>query len=713
MSLSAVVGNALSGLQASQASLRASSNNVANVNTPGYARTIANLQSRNVAGSAMGVQVAGITRIADKYLQVASLKAISVAGATQVAADQLDRLQAQFGGLDDPGSLFSRLNNVLSGFSQASVDPSLSVSRLSAAADLQSFFDEAERLSIEVRAQRLEADGRINTTLARSNEILNELFELNGSVQNLSSVGGDTSGAANRQAELLDELSALMDISAAYQQDGRVVVRTGDGVLLVDNFALKLEYQPPGSGAYEISYGKILAVPPGGTAGQELDSHIASGELASLLEMRDETMPNIALELAELAAGAADAVNQAHNNAASYPAPQSLTGRNTGLLGADLHNFSGQTTLAVTDTSGQLVRRIDVDFDAGTLSANGGAAAALGTTVDSLTAAINTALGGDGSASFSNGVMNISATSAANGIASVQDDANPSNRGGRGFSHFFGLNDLVRSTRPSFFQTGMTGAEAHGFTAGTSMSFRVESPNGGLAGSASVTMAAGGSVNDILTGLNDLTTGLGRYATFSLDANGALLQTPNAGYENFKIELTADDTARPGVTTSFSDLFGIGLQARAGRAEILSVDPAILTNGARMSLGQLDIGALTAVGDTVLTVGDSRGGLALQQAFATVRSFEKAGSLAGSSAGLQDYAARFAGQVGSRANRAQSEADSAAVLRETAQQKRANVEGVNLDEELANMTLFQQSYNASARMLQAAKDMTDALMSIV
>ena len=41
MSLSGILGNALSGLQASQAGLRASSNNVANVNTPGYARTIA------------------------------------------------------------------------------------------------------------------------------------------------------------------------------------------------------------------------------------------------------------------------------------------------------------------------------------------------------------------------------------------------------------------------------------------------------------------------------------------------------------------------------------------------------------------------------------------------------------------------------------------------------------------------------------------------
>ena len=60
-----------------------------------------------------------------------------------------------------------------------------------------------------------------------------------------------------------------------------------------------------------------------------------------------------------------------------------------------------------------------------------------------------------------------------------------------------------------------------------------------------------------------------------------------------------------------------------------------------------------------------------------------------------------------------SVAGSAAVLRETAAQKRTDVEGVNLDEELAAMTRFQTSYNASARMLQAAKEMTDILLNIV
>ena len=713
MSLSGILGNALSGLAASQAGLRAASNNVANVNTPGYARTQAQFQSRNVGGVAMGVEVVGISRIVDRHLQSASLRAISEAGGANIRADALDRLQSQFGKLDDAGSLFSRMNSAFSSISQASVDPTLSVSRLAVASDLQSFFDEASRLSNEVRNQRLEADSKISSTVQRTNEIINELYQLNTSVQNLSSSGGDTSGAENRQSELLNELSQYMDVRADYQADGRVVVRTTDGVLLLDNYPATMSYKPSGTGAYGVDYGNIFVQPPNGGAPQQLDSHITGGELRGLLDLRDKDFPEVALDLAELTAGAADALNAAHNNATAYPAPQTLSGRNTGLEGADLHNFTGATTLAVTDASGALVRRVDVDFDAGTLSVNGGAAAAIGNTVDSLTTAIDTALAGVGSASFSAGQLTISADAATNGIATLQDEANPSDRGGRGFAHFFGLNDIVRSNLPGFFETGLTGAEQHGFTAGTELNFEVRSTDGNTVGAVDLTMVAGETFNDVIAALNNPVSGLGRYVTFTLGSDGQLDYAAKAGYEHLDLKLTGDNTARAGSGLAFSQIFGVGLEARAARAEAFDVDPDLRTNTGRLALGQLDISATTVVGDPVITAGDNRGGSALQAALTTARSFDAAGSMSATSASLQDYAARMAGTVGSRAARAESVANSAQVLADTAAAKRADVEGVNLDEELAAMTMFQQSYNASARMLQAAKEMTDTLMGII
>ena len=43
----------------------------------------------------------------------------------------------------------------------------------------------------------------------------------------------------------------------------------------------------------------------------------------------------------------------------------------------------------------------------------------------------------------------------------------------------------------------------------------------------------------------------------------------------------------------------------------------------------------------------------------------------------------------------------------------SSAEGVNLDTELVNLTTYQQSYNASARMIQAAEDMYTTILNLV
>lgn len=713
MSLNGILGSALSGLSASQAGLSSASNNVANVNTPGYARTQTVLQALNVGGVAMGVQVVGISRIADVYLQAASIRAASDASSANAQAQGLDKVQSQFGKLDDEGSVFARLSSTFSSLAQATVDPTLSVARLAATSDLQAFLEESNRLSNMLADQRKDADSQIQAVVLRTNEILDELSSLNADSQSVAVAGGDTSGIANRQSNLLDELASYIDIRTETKSDGRLVVRTTDGVALVEIGVTKLNYTPAGTGGFGANYGRIYTENSNGGQPQVLEGHIASGKLAGLIELRDHILPEIAQELGEMTAGAADALNAAHNNATSYPAPQTLAGRNTGLVAADAHNFTGATTLAVTGATGDLVHRIDIDFDAGTLTVDGGAAIALGTTVGSLTSAINTALGADGTAGFANGVLTLSASNSANGLATLQDVTTPSDRGGRGFAHFFGLNDLVDSTRPGFFETGMTGTEVHEFSTGTSLSFQVSTETGRPSGNFSIPLVTGETVDDVITALNNTTTGLGRYATYSLDSSGQLISTPKTGYEDFEITLTSDTTSRTGSAVSFSELFGLGLSATAGRAQIFSVDPAIRSNSSRLALGQLDISAATVAGDIVISSGDSRGGQILQMAGNQLRQFDAAGSMAATTSSAQDFAARLAGSVGSRASRAQSEASSADVLRSTADTKRSNVEGVSLDEELAAMTQFQQSYNASARMLQAVKEMTTTLLSIV
>ena len=173
-----------------------------------------------------------------------------------------------------------------------------------------------------------------------------------------------------------------------------------------------------------------------------------------------------------------------------------------------------------------------------------------------------------------------------------------------------------------------------------------------------------------------------------------------------------DTTSRGGAGLSFSQLFGLSGEAAAGRAEAFSVADRISGNPEQLSMAQLDLSS-GAVGDTVLFAGDNRGGLALQSMLTSSRAFDASGGLNSAQTSLEQFASRVAGDIGLRAARAESDRASALALSEQAEAKRSNVSGVNMDEELANMTIYQQSYNASARLIQASKEMTDTLLNMV
>ncbi|QCI80114.1 hypothetical protein E6W36_13160 [Hankyongella ginsenosidimutans] len=65
MSINSIINTAYTGLSASQAAIRTISNNVANVNTPGYARQTVDLEGLVAGGGGFGVRVSNVQRVAD------------------------------------------------------------------------------------------------------------------------------------------------------------------------------------------------------------------------------------------------------------------------------------------------------------------------------------------------------------------------------------------------------------------------------------------------------------------------------------------------------------------------------------------------------------------------------------------------------------------------------------------------------------------------
>ncbi|MDP2212919.1 flagellar hook-associated protein FlgK [Phenylobacterium sp.] len=698
MSLTAVLKTANSGLVASQVGLRAVSDNIANVNTPGYVRKIVDQQQLVVGGQGMGVEVSGVKRVTDQYLQLATLSSASESGRWDAVAQYMDNAQSLFGDPSGDSFFFGRLDAIWSAFAATANDPSSSLLRSQSLSSIEDFLNEGARINSSIAELGRTVDTQISANIDRANDLLEQINKLNADISRARMVNADASGSENIQSQLVDELATLINVQVTSRPTGGLMIRSTEGVMLAGDGAAVLSYSRTDS-----TKGYITATTSAGS-GVGKPITITGGALRGLLDLRDDKLPGISDQLGEFLSRAADSINAAHNAASTVPAQASLTGRNTGLdLPTAISGFTGASTVAIVDAAGQLTRRVDIDFTAGTMSVDGGPAAAF--TPASFLADLNASLGATGSATFVNGALSISAT--AGGVAI---DEGTSNKAGRAFSHFFGLNDIVRSGGFTNYDTGLSGADPHGFTPGDQIIIRLAQQDGKPIRDVTVSVPAGTSMNDLVAALNHNTTGVGLYGQYTLDDQGGLKFT---GSDPFyaTTSIVQDNTARGAGGPSISALFGLGTVERAGRANRLQVAAAYTADPMKVGLAKLDLSV--APGQPVLTPGDGRGALALATAGDVVSRFSAAGALGNVNMTVSRYASEFGGSIGRESAAADTRRSSAQAVKTEAVNRRQSVEGVNLDEELVRLTTYQQAFNASARMIQAAKELFDVLTNIV
>ena len=700
--LNGVLNIATSGLLTAQSQLRVVSDNVANVSTPGYIRKIGDQSSKVANGAGAGVDIAQLRLAADRFLQAAGLQASTAGAGAQARSDTLDQAQALFGDPTTSGSFLGGLDKVFSAFSSLAADSS-TAARSAPLGTLQGFLTQASGLGASLAQLGKDADGQIADKVAHANALIQQIDQLNRDISRGGSSGGDVTGSQNRQSGLIDELSQLVEVRTTPTALGGVTVRAADGSVLAGPSAKPAVFSYDPSGATG-----VLSLSSDGAAAQPTAAQFSKGAIAALVKVRNVDLPGMGDQLASLTGGIADALNAAHNAHSAAPAPASLTGRATALSqGEAFGGFtSGRTTVAVTDAAGAVTRRVDVDWAAGTLSVNGGAASAFSPAT--FASSLNTALSPAGSASWSaKGALTLSA--AAGGVSVADDPAAPTQRAGKSFSGFLGLNDLVTSTSPSAFATGLKATDASGFTG--DITLRISDAGGAYVADVKVAApAAPATLGDLVGALNNPTGGVGLYGAFALDADGRLAFTPRPGVGD-SLSVAGDTTARGPGGPSVSTLFGVGEAVRIGAASTFAVRPDIAADGSRLALATFN--STAAVGARALSAADGSGADALGQAGKAARTFSAAGGLPGGSLGVSAYAAKLGADVARRASDASDAQASAQAVAVEVGDRRTAAEGVNLDQELVNLTTYQQAYNASARLVTTVRDMFDVLLNMV
>lgn len=720
MNVGQVLNIALSSLQASQEALRVTSNNVANVNTPNYARQTPEFESLANLGESAGVKVGDVRRVVDRFITQKFLSTGATSEFYGAQAEVYNQLQSFFGNPDSSVSLPGQISTMFQEIAALTVNSSSSVSRASAVSAIESFLSSVSRTSDQIMDIRGDINRQIAAEVNNANLLLTQIDRVNKEIVKETIVGQTPLALQDQRDGYISELSKLMDLRVNPQPDGSVHLLTESGYSLLGTLVADLSFD----GGNIITAGMV---PPQITvekrnpltgvviqSGEVLDFRLASGEIRGLLDMRDTLLPNLAAELGNLGASVADELNAIHNNNSAIPAPNSLTGVVTGVQGFDPHNFTGRTNLVVTDQNGGLISNIELDFTAETYRVNSGTTFAFGGSsltdvVNSINAALATT--SSGIATLTNGVLQIQGNPSTVGLSFQQDTANPSDRGGRSFSHFFGLNDLVRGLRPTHFKTGVSATDSHFFTAGQTIDFVVRDKTGKSLIDRTFTVGAG-NFGTIVNDLNAVGTGLGEVFNFSLSSQGELIATPNAGFEDSKIWVGLDNTSRLGSGISLTDFFGLGQHNQIEQGQFLEVNPLIKNDPLKLSLAQLDL-SNTAIGTTVLSIGDNRGALALEALVNKSISFVSSGFLPSQTMTASEYTGTILADLGLRGDQNQRAQQSAEDLFNEIKERKDEVQGVNLDEELANMIVYQQSYNAAARLITAAREIMDTLLSIV
>ena len=354
MSISIARSIAYSALMTTQVQMRVTSSNIANADTDGYTRKIANQAATVLAGVGTGTTIVGISSTLDKLLLKSLMAAASEFGAAGTTASYTDRLQSLFGSTDGAGtSIASTIADLEAALLELAETPE-SESLQSVVVDtLDALAAQLRETSDGIQDLRADADDEIETKVQDVNAALRQIDELNDQISGAAALGQSTADLEDQRNQAIQGIAALMDVNYFVNSNGRMQVYTSSGQALLDGSVHALAYE----GAGMVTAGTVYsATPPSGfdaisVDGKDITSHIKSGRIGALIDLRDDVLPAAQSELDELATELADALNAVHNQGTAIPPPASLTGSET-VSATDAFSATGTVRFAVTDRDG-------------------------------------------------------------------------------------------------------------------------------------------------------------------------------------------------------------------------------------------------------------------------------------------------------------------------------------------------------------------------
>ena len=220
MSLNSIMNIATSGLRTAQSQLRVTADNIANVDTPGYVRKVADQSAAVTNGYGSGVDIARVRLATDRFLQAAGLNAGADAARQGVRSELYDQIQNQFGDPSSDTNFFAQVDKLFANYAALAESPTSSAARQETIYKTQSMFNQAAGIAAQIQSARQEADSRLQSAVETINPLLEQIDKLNKTIAGGSVTNQDVTGAQNAQLGLINELSKYLDVKVEARSNG-------------------------------------------------------------------------------------------------------------------------------------------------------------------------------------------------------------------------------------------------------------------------------------------------------------------------------------------------------------------------------------------------------------------------------------------------------------------------------------------------------------
>jgi len=318
MGLNTALGTSISGLNSAQIGIGVVSQNVANAGTPGYVRrNVSSVDS--ISGGTVGVSNPNVQRLLDRIVQHQLLQESSGASYTSTRAQVFASLDQLYGAPGSATALDSMYSKFTSSLQALQNDPSSYTNRTAVLDAASQLANRLSGLSDGVQQQRAKAEAGIGAAVTRTNELLDQLTDVNARIVNAQQTSA-TADLRDQRDRIISELSQYVEVRTDERPNGSISITTASGTQLFDGRpTVKFEFDARGnigpqsqwsSDPTKRTVGTIVAKDLSGNSFDAIANNtFRSGEIGALVELRDKTLVQAQAQLDEIAAQLSSALS--------------------------------------------------------------------------------------------------------------------------------------------------------------------------------------------------------------------------------------------------------------------------------------------------------------------------------------------------------------------------------------------------------------------